>query len=213
MLIRKLLLAALAAAAIVGVACGGGDDDPPEPTATFPPGFTPQPEGFLTPQPPPALDPNVTFARFQGEKWPYNIGYPEGWNVDAAGPSVDEFELHTDFGEVTAIHVRCARSVSEGNAEPEGLASDDLRLVSTVPYQSGDLTATEINGRRAVKWDYSVAIPGSPVRAWTFVYYIKGDDDTCAWRVSLQTIGTEPLTGYQELLDRVVQEFRPGEQG
>jgi len=195
-------------------AAGCGDDDgPAEPTATLPPGFTPLPEGFLTPQPPPALDPNVELLRFQGEKWPYNIGYPAGWEPHVDGPSVDEFVLMSEYGQAAALHVRCGRSVSQGNAEPEGLARDDSMLISTVSYQAGEPEVVSVNGRHAVKWSYSVAIPGTPVRSYTLVYYIKGDDDRCSWRVSLQTLGIPPLEGYQELLDRIVEEFEPGVSG
>ena len=212
MLIARLLIAAFAAFALLAAACGDDDGGPASPTATFPPGFTPVPDDFLTPQPPPAVDPNVEFARFQGEKWPYNIGYPEGWVVDVAGPSVDEFELHSQYGEAAAIHLRCGRSITEGTNAPEGLARDDADAIRDYSVRASTAQEVDLNGRRAIKWDYSVAIPGTPVRAWTFVYYIQGDGD-CSWRLSLQTIGTTPVVGYSELLDRVAQEFQPGVAG
>ena len=200
------IFAAIVLVAVLGsAACGGGGNGGPTPTETFPPDFTPQPPGLLTPSPPPPVDGDSPLVLYDQSALPYSVSLPNGWTVEP-GAQIDKFSYSTaDKGLVAQLSVTCSKTLRGNAGDPTSLVEEDVTILreTRAPVIAGTVTELQIDGLKTLRWPYSVNFGPSSTYQW--VYYI-GDKD-CTWRVRTVVFGTSPGEGWEQLFNRIAGSF------
>jgi hypothetical protein len=212
-IVRLVLLSVTVCLAVFAtVACGGGGDDDdgnvddPEATATYPPGFTPQPPELLTPAPPPPIDPNIALQPTGGEdRFPYEISLPDLYTADRTKVAFDFYKYETERrGLISTAQISCNRTVTTGQNDPLAVLREEADLLQDIgtPFTSISSEETSIDGKPSYRWHYAINI--NPMRVFHWVYYVP--DATCVWKVRFVVFGTGGVEDYATLFDRIMSE-------
>ena len=147
---------------LAAAACGDGGGDSAGPTATYPPGFTPQPAAFLTPAPPPPIDPNMPLTEYveKDHSPKFAISHPADWRMQQGPSDVKWFFDTEDRGNIAVFSVGCI-----GQESPEAAVASSTTLLNRIgaPWRPYPAQQLEIDGRHALLWPYTVTLGAGEV--------------------------------------------------